>query len=61
MKYNELLEIYRNPTIENNAVEKILSPKPLKNLQELTEISSSRFRYTGPGKWSKIIREAEHN
>ena len=66
MNYNELLEIYKNPETENcensgtdPAVKRIMSPKPLKDLQELTEISSLRFRYTGPGKWVKIIREAK--
>lgn len=66
MTYNKLLEIYKNPAIKNgiipeveSSVRKILSPRPLKDIQELTEISSSKFRYTGPGKWVKIIREAE--
>lgn len=67
MTYKQLLEIYNGPeggsscSDSEAAVKKILTPKPLKNIKELTEISSSKFRYTGPGKWVKIIKESENS
>ena len=61
MDYNELLEIYKNidapEQVPPPALRKVLSPSALNNAEELENIISSRFKYTGPGKWTKIIRD----
>ena len=57
MKYSDLINIYRNNTPENDdtdnpavtAVGKILSPRPLENLEELEQLVSLSFRYIGQG------------
>ena len=58
MTYNELLDIYKNKAATDNAaLQKLLKPMPLEKTEELLDSVSSRFRFTGPGKWAKIIRE----
>ncbi len=62
MTYNKLLDLYKNGnSTSDEAILKILQPKPLKDAGELEQIVSSRFRYTGPGKWTRIIREKTDN
>ncbi|MDC7225303.1 MAG: hypothetical protein PQJ61_00905 [Spirochaetales bacterium] len=62
MEYKDLLEIAAGKSNENkdisDAVKKWLSPPPLDKPEELEKLISTRYRYTGPGKWMKILREA---
>lgn len=60
MTYKELLNIYKNDNnnIKKSEIEKILSPRRISELQEIETIISSRFLYTGPGKWIKILKES---
>ena len=63
MDYNELLEIASGTCTGssdiNEDIKKLLSPAPLAEPEDLERIISARFRYTGPGKWMKILRQAE--
>lgn len=64
MNYEKLIELYKTGEIQNGCSEfhhKILSPAPLGTATELENVISSKFRYTGPGKWIKIIKEAAKN
>lgn len=63
MNYNQLIELYKNAEsadqTETRAVKKLLSPLPLQNAEDLESIIPSRFKYTGPGKWARIIKESQ--
>ncbi|HAK46275.1 MAG TPA: hypothetical protein DCO79_10220 [Spirochaeta sp.] len=63
MHYNDLKKIAAGSeedfTTVNESVKKLLSPRPLNRPEDLVEMISARFRYTGPGKWVKILKEAD--
>lgn len=63
MNYNDLIKITAGTNLTgadvNDSVRKLLSPRPLENPEELEKIISARFRYTGPGKWVKILKDSE--
>ncbi len=58
MTYNELIELYKNPSnTADKTLLKVLHPAPLTNTEELKTILSNRFQYIGPGSWTEIIAE----
>ena len=64
MNFDDLINAHKNTEICKELNEhhlKLLSPSPLKEAEELETVISSRFRYTGPGKWVKIIRDYTKN
>ena len=63
MDYDELLKIAagENTGNGNKDIIKLLSPSALEKPEDLEGIISARFRYTGPGKWVKILREQHSN
>ncbi|MBI9109200.1 MAG: hypothetical protein JEZ04_20815 [Spirochaetales bacterium] len=64
MNYDDLIKTYKNGTVTGELTPvhlKILSPRPLERAEELENVISSRFRYTGPGKWAKIVRDYAKN
>ena len=59
MKYDELLEIFRNLGAGASVrpeLSELLLPEALKRADELEKVIDSRFRYTGPGPWLDIIK-----
>ena len=63
MEYNELLRVAAGDRAGDDSIDKdikrLLSSAPLKEPEDLEKIISARFRYTGPGKWMKILRQGE--
>ncbi|MDC7126216.1 MAG: hypothetical protein PQJ46_11660 [Spirochaetales bacterium] len=58
MNYTELVKLYKTDSFDdaNIEIKKLLSPAPLEDIENLENIIPSRFHYTGPGKWTRIIK-----
>jgi len=64
MNYDDLIKTYKSGTAAAGLSPihlKILSPRPLERAEELENVISSKFRYTGPGKWAKIVKDRAKN
>lgn len=64
MNYNDIVKTFKTGTAcgdMNQIHKKILSPRALEEAEELEKVISSRFRYTGPGKWVKIVKDSTKN
>ena len=64
MKYDDLIKTYKTGIAAEGISPvhlKILSPRPLQKAEDLEKVISSRFRYTGPGKWVKIVKDYAKN
>ncbi len=61
MQYEELIDLLHHPdnqqTGTGKTVQQLLSPRPLQNPEDLERMISTRFRYTGPGKWVRVLRD----
>lgn len=58
LDYSSLLDVHRNPdNNKENPILKVLSPGLLEKPEDLENMVSAKYRYTGPGKWYRVIRE----
>ncbi len=58
LDYADLLDIHRNPEANaGSTILKVLSPGLLEKPEDLEKMVSAKYRYTGPGKWYRVIRE----